>query len=302
MSSRKYSAKKPLRSQAKTVKLSHSGSAPDRLIAWVFVATIFHVFLLFGISFVQLPKNTPSNSLDVTLAIQDDKVDNPDADFIAQSNQLGSGTELDVLAPKTNKEADSAANTAENNSNQALLLPDAQKAHEFFVSVISSDWKIEQPKDNDLDIEDKIGEDQDLSLPQQAESLRAQLRQSVQELAAQPKKRILTAASTKSSDEAEYLNNWLSMVENVGNLNYPYEIKRRRLEGVVRVLVSINPDGSLNGIEIRESSGSSLIDESAKRIVRLAEPFPPFSNSMNEFDVVEIIRSWKFEIDLSLDK
>ena len=274
----------------------------DRFITWVVVAAVLHGILIWGVSFVNPAKSQATKSLDVTLSVQDDKERNDEADFIAQTNQQGSGTELEVLAPQTNKLSELQSNQVQNNTNQSLMMPANQQVEQFYVSVVASDWALPTQEQTSEAIEEFDGEDSELSLPEQAESLRAKLREQVQMLASQPKQRILTAASTKSADEAEYLNNWLTMVEEIGNQNYPAEATRRQLEGVVRVMVVIYPDGSLKGMEISESSGYSVLDEAAKRIVRLAEPFPAFTPSMNEFDELAIIRSWKFEVNLSLDK
>jgi protein TonB len=61
-------------------------------------------------------------------------------------------------------------------------------------------------------------------------------------------------------------------------------------------LVSIKPDGSLKSVEILKSSGYKTLDDAAIRIVRLAAPFQPFSVEMRKnTDILEIIRTWKFE-------
>jgi protein TonB len=81
----------------------------------------------------------------------------------------------------------------------------------------------------------------------------------------------------------------------VGNLNYPSEAKRRHLTGNLLLDVALNPDGSINGISIRRSSGQQILDDAAIRIVELSAPFAPFPPEIRaDLDVLHITRTWKF--------
>ena len=82
--------------------------------------------------------------------------------------------------------------------------------------------------------------------------------------------------------------------ERIGNLNYPEQARREKIYGKLRLLVSINRDGSLHEVLVLESSGQPLLDQAAQRIVRLAAPFAPFTGDLADIDRLEIIRTWKF--------
>jgi protein TonB len=60
-------------------------------------------------------------------------------------------------------------------------------------------------------------------------------------------------------------------------------------------MVGINSDGTLSNVEIMKSSGYSVLDDAAIRIVKLAAPYAPFTNDLKDYDRVEIIRTWRFE-------
>ena len=113
-----------------------------------------------------------------------------------------------------------------------------------------------------------------------------------------PKRKFLNAR-TKEYKYAAYMEAWRAKVERVGNLNYPKEAKLRRISGRLRLDVALNPDGSVNAITLRESSGHKLLDDAAQRIVELAAPFAPFSDDIRaETDILHITRTWKFNDNL----
>jgi protein TonB len=126
-------------------------------------------------------------------------------------------------------------------------------------------------------------------------SLEADLAKERQAYAKRPRIHRLTAASTMRDKGAWYKEEWRKKIERIGNLNYPDEARRQRIYGSLRLLVSINRDGSLYEVQVLESSGQPLLDQAAQRIVRLAAPFAPFSGDLADIDRLEIIRTWRFE-------
>ena len=131
-------------------------------------------------------------------------------------------------------------------------------------------------------------------LSDQISSLEAELANEQQLYAKRPRIYRLNAASTMRDKGAWYKDEWRKKVERIGNLNYPDEARRQQIYGNLRLLVSINRDGSLYEVQVLESSGQPLLDQAAQRIVRLAAPFAPFTGDLNDIDRLEIIRTWKF--------
>jgi protein TonB len=94
--------------------------------------------------------------------------------------------------------------------------------------------------------------------------------------------------------EAQYAEDWRLKVQRVGNLNYP-EAARGKFYGSLVLTVEINSDGSLHSVEVSRSSGYKVLDDAAKRIVRLAAPYGPFSAEMKRnFDIYSFARTWTF--------
>ncbi len=103
--------------------------------------------------------------------------------------------------------------------------------------------------------------------------------------------------STAESRFARYVEEWRARIERVGNEHYPEEA-RGRLYGSLRMTAVIGRDGSLIDAMIDRSSGSPVLDLAARRIVKLAAPFPPFPPDMaRDTDVYVITRTWIFTND-----
>ena len=126
-------------------------------------------------------------------------------------------------------------------------------------------------------------------------SLQAQLDLQRQAYAKRPRRYTISSASTRKSQDALYLDSWRRRIEAVGNLNYPEEARRNQIYGSLRMLVALNPNGTVQDIQILQSSGSNILDQAAVQIVNLAAPFQPFPEAMREeADILEIIRTWRF--------
>ncbi len=93
---------------------------------------------------------------------------------------------------------------------------------------------------------------------------------------------------------APYMEAWRAKIERIGTLNYP-DAARGKTYGSLILSVRINKDGSVERVEIDRSSGSRVLDDAARRIVRMAEPFAAFpADIARDFDIIEITRTWTF--------
>ena len=108
-------------------------------------------------------------------------------------------------------------------------------------------------------------------------------------------RRKFIGARTQEYRFARYVEDWRMKVEKVGNLNYPAAAKQQKLYGQLRLTVSIRADGSVESIEINQSSGQKVLDAAARRIVELAGPFSPLpENIRKDTDILSITRTWIF--------
>jgi TonB family protein len=65
-----------------------------------------------------------------------------------------------------------------------------------------------------------------------------------------------------------------------GQWKYPQEARKKKLEGKLVVLFSLNKEGNLTRVEITRSSSHEVLDREAERAVQSAAPFPPFPSTI----------------------
>lgn len=272
----------------------------DRLSFTLFLALALHAALILGLGFVWTTQNARAPTIEVTLAQHSDPVVPEEADFIAQADQLGSGDAEKVKQTTTTRTADFHDSEVREVSTQEISLPvptEPVDSRATLTTVTAAERKstTETPElDVPLDTS-RTPYQRYLDLAKEIASLEAQIDSEHQTDARGPRIRRLTSVSAKRAVDASYLQSWRRKVEAVGNLNYPAAARRDQLYGSLRLLVSITPDGGLKDVRVLDSSGYTVLDDAAVRIVQMAAPFAPFSAEMRKnTDVLEIIRTWQF--------
>ena len=270
------------------------GLTQERFGFTLFMSVCVHAVLILGVGFTVAVAPKIVSNIEITLAsYRSDKAPD-DPDFLAQANQEGSGTEDEALAPATPYTSVFVANKI--NKLDDFLTERPTVPVEQAQGIVARDGGVKQaevtpePKKQDLSKMDSK------DLGNAVATLQAQLDLHRQEYAKRPRKYTISSASTQESRDAAYLDTWRKRIEGIGNLNYPKEATERGIYGTLRVLVAINPDGTVNDIRILRSSGERVLDEAAVRIVQLSAPFQPFSPDMRkDVDLLEIIRTWQFQ-------
>lgn len=64
------------------------------------------------------------------------------------------------------------------------------------------------------------------------------------------------------------------------NWQYPLEARKKGLEGRLMLLFSLERNGDLSRVEIKEKSGHDILDEEATRAIFASAPFPPFPDQI----------------------
>ena len=274
-------------------------SASDRLGFTLFLALTIHAIVVFGVGFTQSskPNSDALPSLEIIFANSQspDEIENPD--FLAQANQKGGGKVAEKARPSAPVSSDTPINQRGLSDQARAELRKNQLAINqlYFISQSDSPTKTErqvQNRENGSDAEKSSVQDQRQS---KIARLQAEIRQMVIDYAKRPKSITLTA-STKKAVEASYLASWVKKVEKTGNLNYPNEARVKKLDGQLRMNVRLNAAGEILSAKVTRSSGNNVLDQAAKRILKLAEPFAPFPQELKErTDQIVIIRTWEFK-------
>ncbi|MDD2052674.1 energy transducer TonB [Pseudomonas putida] len=281
-------------------ELTRTGVRPaDRLGFTLFLAALIHLALILGLGFTFVEPKQISRTLEITLATFKSETPPKKADFIAQDNQQGSGTLDKKAIPKTTEIAPFQDNQVKKTSPPPAAKPQVKEAApKAAVATVAPKPKKTVTKREEVKTEPApkapIPTFDSAQLSSDIASLEAELAKEQQLYAKRPRIHRLSAASTMRDKGAWYKDEWRKKVERIGNLNYPDEARRQQIYGNLRLLVSINHDGSLYEVLVLESSGQPLLDQAAQRIVRLAAPFAPFTGDLADIDRLEIIRTWRF--------
>ena len=272
----------------------------ERFRFMVFLSACAHALIVLGVGFTYLGDSIDKSSIEVTLAQYRSQVQPDDADFIAQENQTGSGSQVDAIVPSSPFISD--FNDAA--INEVLPAPEAQVVDETLeqpymtaLSSVNGEQVVAQQRHTTEQEEKRALSEQSSSdeISLAIASLQAQLDLQRQAFARQPRKHTITSASAKKSHEASYLDSWRRRVEAVGNINYPKQARQQQVYGNVRMLISLNASGQVSETRIIQSSGKTLLDQAAVDIVNLAAPFEPFPEELKaEADIIELIRTFRF--------
>ena len=274
-------------------------SASDRLGFTLFLALTLHAIVVLGVGFTQSDHSNqqPLPSLDIILANSQnfDTVENPD--YLAQIDQAGGGNADDKARPSAPVSAPTPVDQKGLSDQDRAELRKQQLAISklYFLTQNESDNSINQQQQQRS--KDSINPQESAIEQRQTKiaRLQAEIRKMSIDYAKRPKTITLTA-STRKAVEASYLASWVQKIEHTGNLNYPQEARLKNINGRLRMSVRLNAAGEVLDMKITSSSGNNVLDEAARQILRMAQPFAPFSDELKDrADQIVIIRTWDFK-------
>jgi len=285
-------------------------TARDRLVMTLFFAALVHGILILGITF-RPDKPKGSATLEVTM-VQTRSVTPPtQADYIAQANQHGEGNTKELVRPESPLSMPAAANNAgrpdapdltdnpgksratgdshgtrseQSSDRPAAVTTTALTGTSANARAAAMPMSVEPrimvarlltPGDDAL-----MPNDEGLRLPEATD--------------AKPREAFVSV-NARESRYAPYLDAWRRKVEHIGNLNFPAEIRDRKLSGSLSLEVALNSDGSIRELNLNKPSNQPVLDDSAVRIVKLAGPFAAFPESIRrDTAVLRFVYVWRF--------
>ena len=285
----------------------------DRFGMTLCLAIIFHAIIILGVTFAPEDRMSPRyDTMQIILVQQKQPEPVEDAKLLAQANLEGGGDTQEEIIPTTpvqppfpdQKPRITAAEptvTRTETRNEADQTENIEPAKNKIEQQIVA--QTDEPEMPAPEPEKKTVEQKQLKQPSAAELLRnsfniaalsAQIKEKLEAKAHRPR-RTFISASTRTYKYAAYMEAWRAKVERIGNINYPDEARKRRLSGSLILDVALNPDGTINDIVIRKSSGQKILDDAAIRIVHLASPYAPFPDDIRkDTDILHITRTWQF--------
>jgi periplasmic protein TonB len=270
----------------------------DRFGMTFILATMFHAMVILGVTFSVSPpadsKTAPA--LDIIL-VQTQSPDEADkADYLAQVSQKGGGNAEQKARPRELFSAPTLSSTPGVAKQTSVQQVQKQKRNEqlALLTQSSADHAINTEKQPEKAEDDSTVNKTEASQNTQTARLAAEISHTSEQQASIERTKYLNS-STRAFVPAKYMRQWIDRVERIGNLNYPDQARRKKMSGTLILDVVINADGKLIKTDLRQSSGHQVLDDAARRIVKLASPFSAFPKNLRaEADVIHITRSWEF--------
>jgi periplasmic protein TonB len=272
----------------------------DRMLTTCFLAALFHGIVILGVTFSSpgsKADNDGAPGLEVVL-VNDQApsvAGNPNAEYLSERNQKGSGNTLRrerALIPKSSLMAVERAGVPSGDGLAALQSGTdvgddeliATNARSQKILYFAAPEAAAVPSQLPLLLEKRP----DLGMTPNDDGVQLRMR-------GEASQQLWIAADTRESDVAVYLDSWRRKIERVGTMNFPDVARRQKLSGTPVIEVTIGADGKLLDTVVRRSSGHVEIDEAAMRILKLAAPFDPFPPELTaNHDQIRIAYEWQF--------
>ncbi|OOG28578.1 energy transducer TonB [Thioalkalivibrio denitrificans] len=283
------------------VRTAAAVTPADRLGLTLFLAAVIHGIVILGVGFgihLSSGERTPP-MIDVVLVQTESPVPPEETERIAQVDQLASGQAEEPDRPSAPLTAPLPLPTDGEAQEQVTpATPQPEPVQE--VPVLTREEAptpapepepVEEVPPRELPTADRLVE-RSLEMAR----LSSEISDRTRRYAERPRIHYVDALSARSAVEAAYIESWVRKVERVGNLNYPDEARRNRLDGSLILNVLLDHEGRVLKVEVASGSGHQVLDDAARRIVELSSPFAPFPAEMRQrYDQLMITRTWVFQ-------
>ena len=272
----------------------------SRLQSALFLSACAHIFLVLAVEFT-VPKvfssSIADNTLDVVIVNQSNNIKNEDATVAAQSDNTGGGDsdqEASTPLPWKPVNPSPTEQLAINASSKKAV---QEQTEELFVSFGRNEIKqLKEKTPNEKKEEkqeDKVKSIQQIRL--ERKRLAAKYNKDRNDFQKRPKREYLSP-NTVRSESAAYLVDLVEKINRVGLLNFPSEIRNKKLTGSLVADLALNRNGTINSVKVLKSSGNALLDKTAIDFIRIASPYKPFSDNMLKSDtnIIHITRTYIF--------
>lgn len=276
--------------------LPPSTGSGDRLTVTVFLAGVFHLILILGISFAPpLADSGDVPTLEVLLVSNTlpDSPSNERADYLAERTQQGSGNSTDG---RTYQPVAGAGPQAMPGAPEGGAEPPRPEGAE------GGEGNLLTGRDGTPRFVAEAADMNTMSASQVRETFAGSTspfagndEASEVVLKGAPRRELVVTPNTRTSEVAVYLDAWKRRIEQVGTLNFPNAARRSKLSGNPVIEVVLASSGGLVRADVQRSSGHGELDRAAMDILRLATPFEAFPAELaTRHDVLRFAYEWQF--------
>ncbi len=271
----------------------------DPLVFAIPASLAFHAGLYaMGFTMPDRPMPPKSKNVEYTL-VNFQNVEIPkDADFLANSNQIGSGSKAEkskitsrFAADETNdKNGDDFFTTKKN-----IVEVKPKLTPEILTTKGKTNKRVDKKPEEKKNVEPVTNKTSSTDQTDAIAKLMAEMSEQEQRYARRPRIRFVDSLSAKGTVEAKYIHNWSRKLERIGNINFPKIAIQLSLSGTLILNATLDRMGRVTEIQVTTSSGSRILDEAAVKIVKLAAPYEPLPPKIRaKYDRLNITRTIVF--------
>jgi len=276
------------------------GKAPvwDRLLTMLFLAALLHGLVILGLTFSASAGDRGSAPGLEVLLVSDELPEadkNPEATYLAQRTQLGSGNTRDPVAP--HNRSSSVPKPRHEGSPQGDSLTSSRETSggqdERVLTTVA--WNTEVRYLSDAGSSAAVRERPLLIDAPPVAQPGPQDEEGPAKLRGPEREELWITPDTRAATLAPYLDAWRRKVERIGTINYPTAARGAAAQASPVVEVGIAADGTLDRVIIRRTSGNPRLDQAALAILKLASPFDPFPPELAaQYRVLRFAYEWQF--------
>lgn len=267
----------------------------DRLLTTTLLVGSLHALVILGVTFAP-PRGGRAEPPSLAVLLVHDPIAeqrlNTEADYLAQVNQRGAGTNREVRgAESPHRTATSTGTHGSAASGSHGRRADAAGDDDL----VASSSKADSKRHFAQNAPDGTAGSPLVLEPLSAEADGADSGDALS-LRGNPKRELLITANTRESSVAVYLDRWRHRIERIGAANYPLdEVRRAGFTGSPVLEVRLLADGRLADVVVKRSSGYLTLDQAALNILKLSAPFEPFPAALAaRHDALRISYEWQF--------
>ncbi|MCF6190744.1 MAG: TonB family protein [Cocleimonas sp.] len=271
----------------------------DPLVFAIPVSLAFHAGLYaMGFTMPDRPPTPKAKVFDVTM-VNVQNVEAPKkADFIANSNQVGSGSKAEkskitsrFAADENNDKNGDDFFTTEKN----IVEVKPKLTPEILTTKGKTNKRVDKKPEEKKNVDPVTNKTSSTDQTDAIAKLMAEMSEQEQRYARRPRIRFVDSLSAKGTVEAKYIHNWSRKLERIGNINFPKIAIQLSLSGTLILNATLDRMGRVTEIQVTTSSGSRILDEAAVKIVKLAAPYEPLPPKIRaKYDRLNITRTIVF--------